>query len=200
MRIRFLCLAAALSMTFTYSSIASLIGSTYDGTLATSDSDLSVSPAATNSYTDLTNPLTFCVGGLGESTCGLSGAVSFTDVDATDANITFELAGSVSAVAGDTFTVDLGNFATPDGSSISGIDQSSVSLTDGTFQLTSFNGIDAIFTGTVGPDGFFTAGAGQDVVFKDALNPAPEPASILLSVCGLAAVAVAARRRRTATA
>jgi hypothetical protein len=180
---------------------AGLVGSSYDGTVATTESDWSVSPGGVNAYTDVSNPFHFCVSGPGESGCGLSGMVSFSDVDDTDADITFEFSGIVAAAAGDTFTVDLGNFVTPDGSTVTGLDpSSSSSLASGTFQLSSFNGSDAIFTGTVGADGSINAGGGQSVVFGDGFQPAPEPASILLSVCGLAALALAGRRRRMGAA
>jgi hypothetical protein len=194
MKIRYIFFATALSMAFISSSMAGLVGSAYDGTLATPDTDWSVSPAGTNAYSDVTDPLSFCVSGTGATSCGLSGLVSFSDVDADESDITFEFSGSVSAAAGDTFTVDLGDFVSPGGTVIASLDPTSNSLTDGTFQLESFNGSDAIFTGTVGADGSLRAGAGQAVVFHDAV--VPEPASIFLSGCGLLSVALGARRRR----
>jgi hypothetical protein len=175
--------------------MAGLVGSAYDGTLATPDSGVSISPAGTNAYTDVTDPLSFCVSGTGAEGCGLSGLVSLSDVDADEADITFEFSGSVSAPAGDTFTVDLGDFVSPTGTVIASLDPTTNSLADGTFQLTSFNGSDAIFTGTVGTDGSLSAGAGQAVVFHDSV--VPEPASIFLSGCGLMALALGARRRLT---
>jgi hypothetical protein len=193
MRIRNIFFATALSVAFVSSSMAGLVGSAYDGTLATPDTDWSVSPTGTNAYTDVTEPLSFCASGTGTAGCGLSGEVSFSDVDADESDITFEFSGSVSAAAGDTFTVDLGDFVSPTGTVIASLDPTANSLTDGAFQLTSFNGSDAIFTGTVGADGSLSAGAGQAIVFHDAL--VPEPASILLSGFGLAALALAARRR-----
>ena len=177
--------------------MAGLVGSAYEAAVVTADSDWSISPAGANSYTDVTDPLTFCVSGQGQSGCGLFGLVSFSDVDETDADITFEFSGSVSATPGDTFTVDLGDIVTPDGLLIASIDpSSSSSLTDGTFQLSSFNGSDAIFTGTAGSDGSLIAGDGRAVVFDDAVAPTPEPASILLSGCGLVALALSRRRMR----
>ncbi len=196
--------AVVLSAVFLSSAMASLIGSTYAGTVATSASDLSVTAAGDNSYTDLTNPFAFCVTGQGQSGCGLSGIVTFSNVGATESDITFQFSGSVTANSGDTFTVNLGDFVTLDGSVVSGVDPASPSsLGSGSFQLTSFDGADAIFTGTVGADGSLAAVNGQAIVFDDALiNPTtPEPASALLAGCGLAALAVASfRKRASATA
>lgn len=191
---RFLC-AAALVMACSVASNAGLIGSEYEGTVTTSAADLLVTPAGANSYTDLSDPLTFCVSGQSQSGCGLSGSVFFSDVDSTEADITFEFSGSASATAGDTFTVDLGDFLTPDGSQVVGIDPTTDSLIDGTFQLASFNGSDAVFTGTVGGDGSISAGQATALVFDDGFRPAPEPDSVLLVGFGTAGLLLAMRRR-----
>lgn len=195
MRIQRCFLIPAVSVALAFSCHASLIGSSYVGTVSTSASDLSVSPAGANSYTDLTNPLTFCVNSQSESGCALSGSFFFTDVDATHADLTFDFSGSVSAAAGDTFTIDLGDVVALDGTQIGGIDQTASSLADGTFQLTSFDGADALFTGAIGSDGSLSAGAGQAIVFGDILAT-PEPASVLLSAGGLPALILLTRRLR----
>ncbi len=190
MRTRSLFVATAMLAVCSYGyAEAGLVGSTYDGTLASSS--LVVSQAGTNPYTDGTaNALSFCVNAQGGAGCGLQGVVSFTNPDANESDIVFTFSGNADGGAGDTFTVDLSNFITLDGSAIASVDQT---LSGGSFLLTGFADGDASFTGTLGADG--TVGA-QSVTFGDALVFSPEPGSIALAFGGLAGVILAARRRR----
>ena len=110
--------------------------------------------------------------------------------------MTFTFFGSTTGAAVGTFVLDLGNFVTTDGSTIANVSYSSGNLASGNFTSVSWDGTNALFTGTA-TNGFNAIG-GRSVVFNVEMVPAevPEPATLTLTGMALAGFAIAARRRR----
>ena len=188
---------AALTLALAPEASATIVGSTY--TFATSDSGNTVidplGPQGT--FTDPANP-TFCVVSTSDTSCssnGLSGSFSFAQVTPTLDRITFRFQGFNGSATG-AFTIELGDFVTTDGETITGITYNSGTLFSGDFSSVTWDGTDAVFTGTT--PGSFIAFGGASIVFDVTTAPASvsQPASLILlagAVLGLGAV----RFRRT---
>lgn len=198
MRMRALYLGTALSVVMAASANATIVGSTYDFTASATGGTAIL--ATNGTYTDPANP-GFCVGPptACASGAGLSGAFTFAKVSPTSDTITFTFFGGTSGSVG-TFAIDLGNFKTTDGESITDVTYASGNLTIGSFTSVTWNGTDAVFTGSGNPN--YGALGGQSVVFDVATSGAsvPEPASLTLFGTALLAFgAFAALRRRRKT-
>jgi hypothetical protein len=174
--IRALHLAAALAVVLAPTSMANSVqGSTYHfSTSQTGTTTITSSAAGT--YTDPAGG-TFCVGPNADNciNSGLYGSYTFADTTATTATITFHFSGGTYSATG-SFSIDLGNFVLPGGGHITGVTYGSGNLTAGSFTSVSWNGTDAVFTGT--PNGFYTGGGG-DVVFNVTEAPPTTPAPTL---------------------
>lgn len=191
----------ALAAICASAAMADIQGSTY--TFATSvTGNTQISPLGSGgTHTDPANP-GFCVGppvacGSGS---GVSGSFSFATVSPTLDTITFQFFGSTAGAGPGTFKIDLGNFVTLDGETITNVTHASGNLFSGDFTSVSWNGTDAVFTGSTSSD--FDAVGGVRVVFDvDTTGAVPEPASIalLLTIAGFMAVKLWKRRNVTAT-
>jgi hypothetical protein len=187
--IRALPLSAALAVIFASTSMANIVGSTYNFSGSTTGAT-SIS-AVSGSYTDPANA-GFCVGpplacGSG---AGLSGGYSYAQVTPTLDTITFSFFGSTAGSTG-TFSIDLGNFHTLDGSMITGVTYASGNIGGG-FTNVNWNGTDARFTSG---NGDFNAIGGAHVVFDVAVTATPEPRSIALLLMVLAATGLIVFRK-----
>lgn len=174
---------------------ATIVGSTYDFS-ATATGTMSISPTK-GTYTDPSNP-GFCVGGGCGQTGGMSGSFSFSQPSPTLGTITFTFFGSTSSGLSGTFTINLGNFQTTDGESITGVSYASGSLYSGTFNTVSWNGTTASFTGKC--PGVCYAVGGQDVTFDvTTQSSVPEPSTLAIFGAGLLGLGAmgAFRRRRS---
>ena len=196
MRIRASYVAAALSLAFAANANATIIGSTYDFTTSVTGAT-QISPlGGPTLHTDPANP-GFCVGppvacGSGS---GLSGSFAFSTVTPTLDHITFTFFGSTAGAGPGTFAIDLGHFVTVDGEKITGVSYSSGNLFNGDFTNVTFNGTDAVFTGSTSND--YAAIGGASVVFNVATAAVPEPATFALLVSGLLLGLGVIRRRRS---
>jgi len=181
MRIRASYFAAAVALAFAPNANATIVKSTYDFTTSVTGG-VQISPlGGPTLHTDPANP-GFCVGppvNCGANQ-GVSGTFSFAKVSSTLDTITFNFAGSTDSVSG-TFVIDLGHFKTVDGEVIKAISHVSGNFIggNGNFSSVSFNGTDAIFTGSTST--FFDALEGTGpIVFDVTTAAAPEPASLAL--------------------
>ena len=187
MHLRALTLATALAVGLASTSMADLVGSTYDFSAATTGSTAIAATAGT--YTDPANP-GFCVGppvacGAG---AGLSGSFTFADVTPSTSTITFTFFGSTSGAGPGTFSIDLGNFT---GDPITSVTYGAGNLQQGDFSSVTWDGTHAIFTGSTG--GEYGAIGGSTVVFN--VTTVPEPTSLLLLGAGVGLLAIRRKRR-----
>jgi hypothetical protein len=187
---------AALSLTFATAASATLVGSTYDYSSSTTGNTV-LTGSANGTYTDPSNP-GVCVGpptscGAG---AGLSGGFSFATVSPALSTITFTFYGSTAGAGPGSFTIDLGNFLTTDGSSITGVSYASGFL-GGATNAFNWDGTNAAFTFSTGSD--YNAVGGNTVVFNMAMATAavPEPDSLLMLIggIGLLGLGLVARRK-----
>jgi len=123
----------------------------------------------------------------------MAGSVGFGQTSPGNDTITFSFSGGTLSTTG-TFTIDLGNFKTVDGEVIKGVSYSSGNLAAGDFSQVSFNGTDALFTGT--SNGVFIAIGGASVVFDVTTTPGAVPEPATLALLGLAGLGFAGRRKR----
>lgn len=191
MNIRPLALCISFAAVFASTSMAGIVGSTYHFSTSTTGSTTII--GTSGYYADPMNP-GVCVGPNSDScsSSGLDGGFTFQDVDATDSKINFTFVGSTDLANG-TFTIDLGNFVTTDGSTITGITYNSGNLFVGDFTGVSWNGTDAIFTGAT--SSLYNAVGGRTVSFDVTLSSTPEPGTIALFGSAIAALGFARRRR-----
>ena len=184
LKIRALPLSVALAAIFASTSMANIVGSTYTGnTSTTGNTQIS---GFSGTFTDPANP-GFCVGppvacGSGS---GVSGSFTFGQVSPTMDTITFAYFGSTAGAGPGSFSIDLGNFVTLDGETVTGVTYASGSL-GGATSTGSFGGGAATFTYSTGSD--YNAIGGNFVTFDVTTTAAtPEPASVawLLTAIGL---------------
>jgi len=146
--------------------------------------------------TDPANP-GFCVGSsfIGPDCAagsGVSGSFSFAKVSPTLDTITYTFFGSTIGAGPGTFDVDLGDFTTLDGEKVVAVTCASGNFIGGggDFSNVTFNGTDAVFTGSTVSD--FNALGGTNVVF-DVTTAVPEPAPLFLIGLGLVSTGLARR-------
>lgn len=191
------CVVAALSLTFAAAANATIVGSTYDFS-ASSTGNTAFGGAATGTYTDPANP-GICVGPpvACADNAGLSGSFAFANVAPTQNTITFTFYGGTAGAGPGSFSFDLGNFHTTDGSSILGVSYASGALSGAT-SAGGWNGTDASFTFSTDSD--YDAVGGNVVVFNvetTAATAVPEPDSLLMLLggMGLLGLGLIARRK-----
>ena len=197
MRMRASYIAAALSFAFGPVANATIVGSTYDFTTSVTG-NTQISPlGGPTLHTDPANP-GFCVGppvdcGGGH---GVSGSFSFTNISPTLDRITFAYFGSTAGAGPGSFTIDLGNFVTKDGETITGVTFFSGGLGGASTSVT-FDGTHARFTETTSGD--YDAIGGNFIAFNVTTTAVPGPIvgaggpGLIAGCCGLLALA---RRRR----
>ena len=191
---RTLFLGAAMTLVFAGNASATIIGATYAFSTSTTGA-VQISPfGGPTTHTDPANP-GFCVGppvACGQGS-GVSGTFAFSTVGPNLDRITFTFFGSTFSVAG-TFAIQLGNFSTVDGEVITGVSYNAGNLSAGDFTNVTFDGVNAIFTGSTASG--FNALGGRTVTFNVATREAPEPGALALVGLGLAAGIRRLRRRR----
>jgi hypothetical protein len=196
MTIRTSCIAVAFLLAFASLANATIVGSHYNFTTSVTG-NTQISPlGGPTGHSDPANP-GFCVGppvacGSGS---GVSGSFAFSTVTPTLDRITFSYFGSTAGAGPGSFSIDLGNFVTTDGETITGVTLFSGSL-GGAATSVTFNGTDAIFRETTASD--YNAIGGNVLVFNVATSPrarVPEPPSLALLVSALLAFSLIGRRR-----
>jgi hypothetical protein len=181
---------AALTCVFASTSMAGLVGSTYNFSgSATGNTQIG---ATAGTHTDPANA-GFCVGppvacGVGS---GVSGGYGFADINPSLAEITFSFFGSTSGAGPGSFSIKLSNFSLPGGGAITGITFSNGTMAG--FNSVTWDGTNAVFTGSTGSD--YNAIGGTNAVFDVSLT-APEPGSLLLMTTALGGLVLAIRKRR----
>jgi PEP-CTERM motif len=184
-------LAAASALTMAAPAMAHIVGASYDfSTSVTGSTEIGSTPGT---YTDPANP-GFCVGPpvACSSGSGMFGFFSFADPLPNTGLITFTFFGSTDSAPG-SFTIDLGHFVTTDHEKITNVTYSSGNLFEGDFSAVSWNGTDALFTGST--TGAYNAVGGTSVVFDVALTTVPEPATWVLVGLGFALLGFAGYRK-----
>jgi hypothetical protein len=166
MRILALCSAAALALAFAPNANATIVGSTYDVTTSETGNTVITPLGAQGAHTDPAN-LGFCVGSTEVppacgNNSGVTGGYSFATVSPTMDTITFNYAGTTIGASPGSFSVDLGNFVTTDGETITGVTLASTTF-GGSVSSVSFAGGNAIFTESTTTD--FSALGGASVVW-----------------------------------
>lgn len=187
---------AAVALGFMAQANATIVGSTYN--FSTSQSgDVVIDPLGPQgSFTDPANP-GFCVGSImSPPTCamgqGVSGSFAFAHSTPTLDTITFTFFGAAVFAFTGSFSIDLGNFVTTDGETITGVTYDSGNFNIGDFSTVTWNGTDAVFTGNQVESGFSGLG-GVNIVFDVTTSSAavPEPTSLALltgAILGLGAI------------
>ncbi len=172
---------------------ADLVGASYDFSVSSTGTVDIVSQSPNGGYTDPSGPF-FCIGPANgcDVGSGVSSFLSFADVSSGSATITFTFFGSTFGSTG-SFAVDLNNWSLPNGEKILGITYGSGNFSQGDFSSVSFNGSDAVFTGTSNGGGFSALG-GRSVVFDVTLGTVPEASTWAMLLAGFAGLGLAGSR------
>lgn len=190
-----LCAVAALSLIFAAAANATIVGSTYDFSSSTTGNTV-VTGSPNGSYVDPSNA-SLCVGPPNNcgGDAGLSGSYTFATVSPTLSTITFTFYGSTAGAGPGSFTFELGNFQTADGSSILGVSYASGWL-GGSTNAFNWDGTNAAFTFSTSGD--YDAVGGNTVVYNLAMASAtvPEPDSLLMLIGGMGLLGLGMLARR----
>ena len=170
---------------------ATLIGDSVDFTTASTGTTTITGGSSGVTVVDPGSEFAACVGP-NDDGCIISGLS--VGVDIGDSTITFSFLGSTLDATGN-FSITINSID----EIINSVTGGPLNLTDGTFDLSSFDAHSITFTGTAGIFGYNALGEIlQSVTFNIGAGAVPEPATLTLIGVGLLGLGLTKRRRTPA--